>query len=297
MSEVIGARRVSTLLAFPGFARLGPVDAVALSALAEERLVPRGTALVRPGRVEQACFIVDGALRVTARGQTRLAGAREAVGVLELLAEDPDGLEAIAESDVRALSISRDAFMDFLADSFTAAQETLRALARRVVELARTGPIFTWPSSPAPRMARPTGPLGYADKLLCVHGALRHAPRKLAATAELARITVERRYQPGELLWRAGDSSDSGAIVVSGEIECTPDGGAASFRFGPGVPVGGLEALARVPRWYHAVAASELVTLELLRDDMMDIFEDHMDLTVDLMKSMATLLLRFERLA
>lgn len=297
MSEVIGAGRVSTLLAFPGFARLGPVDAVALSALAEEQLVPRGAALLRPGRVEQACFILDGALRVTARGQTRVAGPREAIGVLELLADDPDGVDAVAETETRALSISRAAFMDFLEDSFTAAHETMRSLARCVVELMRGGPVFMWPSSPPPRLARPDGPLGYADKLLCVHGALRHAPRKLAATAELARVTVERRYQPGEVLWRAGESADSGAIVVSGEVECTPREATASFKFGPGIPVGGLEAMARVPRWYHAVAATEVIILELRHDDMMDIFEDHMDLTVDLMKSMATMLLRFERLA
>ena len=297
MTEAIGARRLSTLLAFPGFARLGTLDVAALSALADEVVVPRGAALLPGGPVKHACFVLDGTVRVTARGQTHLAGPRDAVGILELLADDPDGVEAVAETETRALAISRKAFLDFLEDSTAAAFDTLRIFARRVVDVARTGPMFHWLGAPRLRVSPAKGPLSYADKLLCVHAALRNAPRRLAATAEVARVSTERRIRAGEVLWHAGDPADSGAILVSGEIECTPRGSSRAFRATAGDPIGGLEAMARVPRWYHAVAVSDVVLLHIEHGDLLDILEDHVDLTIDLLRSMAAILLRFERLA
>jgi CRP-like cAMP-binding protein len=272
------------------------VDLAALPALAEERRWPRGAALIAAGRVEHACFILDGSVRVSARGQTRTALPRDAVGLLELLADDPDGLEAVAESDTRVLSISRQVLLDFLAASPAAALDTLRVLARRVVDVAGTGPMFTWPGTPRPRLTPPGAPLSYADKLLCVHAALPHAPRHLTATTQVARACRERRVRAGEELWRTGEPAARGLILVAGEVECRPPAG-RTFRAKGGEPLGGLEVIARVPRWYHAVAATDLVALELDRADMLDILEDHIELAIDMMRGFAAAVLRFERLA
>src|SRR5687768_9898598 len=166
MKDIIGPRRVAALKAFPGFSALSVDDISALSAVAEERTFRRGSPLSRAGvKAAQVHVLLDGDVRVRRRGSERRAGARELVGFLEALAGDPDGVDAVAETETHALEISHAALVEFLDDSFAAMVEALRAMARTLVarlEKRLFLGMLPKPLRPVPRFAA-RHPLGYAE--------------------------------------------------------------------------------------------------------------------------------------
>jgi CRP-like cAMP-binding protein len=297
MREIVGPRRVAALRSFPGFAALSVEDITALSALAEERTFRRGASLARAGSERREVLLVlEGDVRVRRPSSERVVGARDIVGLLELLAGDPDGLEAVAESETRALAVSREALFEFFDDSFAAQLVTLRALARLLVR--RLGgraslEALPLPARTPPRFS-PARPLDYAERLLVLSAALVQAPRRIEATAELARVAVWERHAPGARLWQTGEAAGAAVAIVAGELVATLPSG-ASRRFGPGTVIGGLEALGGVPRWFRAEAHGELALLRIARDDTIDVLEDHGDLALDVLRTMATVLLRIDR--
>jgi CRP-like cAMP-binding protein len=49
----------------------------------------------------------------------------------------------------------------------------------------------------------------------------------------------------------------------------------------PGVAIGALESIAGQPRWHDAVAETQVEVLELDVDDIIDVFEDNVDMATD----------------
>ena len=66
--------------------------------------------------------------------------------------------------------------------------------------------------------------------------------------------------EPGTTLWSAGDPANWVSLLVSGEVTCTAPGG-LPHHLGPGTPLGSLEATGERPRWYTAVARTQVTAL------------------------------------
>ena len=56
---------------------------------------------------------------------------------------------------------------------------------------------------------------------------------------------------------------------------------------GPGYPLGNLERFTGDPRWYTAVTKTPVVALQGDTESLLDILEDHFDLAIGLVSSMA----------
>jgi len=67
-----------------------------------------------------------------------------------------------------------------------------------------------------------------------------------------------------------------------------------SFHAGPGFPLGALEAVAQVPRWYEARALSPIVGLQTQTDVLVDLFEDSFDMAMDYLALVAGATLRIQ---
>jgi CRP-like cAMP-binding protein len=104
-------------------------------------------------------------------------------------------------------------------------------------------------------------------------------------------MLAEERFEPGAEIWRAGDPSGFLHILVEGTVACEVEPGRA-FRAGPGYPLGNLESLARAPRWYRAVAETPVTTLRGGTDVYLDVLEDHFEMGMRVLSSMAAGMIR-----
>jgi CRP-like cAMP-binding protein len=265
-----------------------PVALQRLSVAAEqmrERAFDRGRELAREGEPLASCYLlVRGRLRVSRRGV--VLGEAEPgslVGLEALLSQDEMGLGLVAASDVLALELDADTLLGILGDQFPLVHQAIRGATRRLLALVRRLPGSGGESS---RLLgpRPAGRLMNLVEVL-LHLRTPGTPferSSIDALAELAAVVTQVRFRSGQVFWRRGERAARLAMVVDGSVACTRlDDTTASFRVGPGRPLGALETLAGEPRWHDAVAESEGVLLELDVEALIDMFEDNVEIALD----------------
>ena len=113
----------------------------------------------------------------------------------------------------------------------------------------------------------------------------------VTALAELARTMASVRFEPGTVLWHEGEPSQGILLLSSGSVQATGQR-RRSFRAGPGFPLGALEAVGQVPRWYEARVATPAVGLQVQTDVLVDLFEDSFDMAMDYLALVAGATLR-----
>ena len=258
---------------------------------AVERSYRAGQTVSRAGRPSSSYHIVvEG--RVFAKGGEFLdgveIGVRGLVGFLSLLAQRPDGLEVRAIEDTVTLEFSEDLLLDILEDDFTVMHGLIRRLAKQTLERRRAIPNGTYL---APRDGQRIEAGGEFDLVHRI--ALLRAPggpwekSGMGGVVRIARGTPAVSFPAGTTLWKAGDQSEYVLVVVSGTVGCTTQWGTSRFRAGPGYPLGNLERFAGEPRWYTAVTETPLVALRGDTESLLDILEDHFDMSLGLARAMA----------
>ena len=106
------------------------------------------------------------------------------------------------------------------------------------------------------------------------------------ALANLAQSALEHRFEPGEVIARAGTATNLVSLLVEGTIELElPHGRARRTRRDF---VAHLEELALGPRLTTAIAVTPAIVLQLERDDLIDRIEEHFDLATTLLAFVAT---------
>jgi hypothetical protein len=81
-------------------------------------------------------------------------------------------------------------------------------------------------------------------------------------------------------------------LLLSGTVVCTPEPPVRPFRLGAGIPVGGVESVAELPRWFEAVTEGRVVALSVDVEALIDAFEDHFGLAMDYLAEISQWLLR-----
>lgn len=288
--------RLLYLRTLPLFGTLPPEDLALLATYTVERQFEAGARLTSEiGRVEAIHLIVDGSVR-TSRGGSPIGvfGPRDTVGVLGLLARTDAGVEALTVTASRTLQIGTDALLDLFEDHFSILQHVLRGVASLVLDKRRQILLAGAPEpqeEPAIASARP---LDFVERIFFLRRALPPGFTSVAALAGIARRATELRLEPGALLWAQGDPADAVVIPVRGAIACVVDGGTHRFRCGAGVFVASSEALAGASHWYEARADSALLALRVSVEDLVDVFDDHFELAMEMLALMARDLLEVE---
>src|SRR5690349_12850567 len=108
-------------------------------------------------------------------------------------------------------------------------------------------------------------------------------PAALAALADLGRETFHRA---GATLQRRGVPARDVHYIVEGEVEIRPRSGPA-IRVGPLGVINGLSALAGVARADDVVAVADTTTLSFTREDQADVFEEHFEILVRVLREAA----------
>jgi CRP-like cAMP-binding protein len=251
-----------------------------------ERAFARGGALAREGEPMASCYLlVRGRVRVSRRGV--VLGEAESgslVGLEALLSQDQMGLGVVAVTDVLALQLDADTLLGILGDQFPLVHQAIGGATRRLLALVRRlpGPGDESPSLLGPR---PAGRLMNLVEVL-LHLRTPGVPferSSIDALAELAAKVTQVAFRPGQVFWRHDERARRLGLIVDGSVACTAalDGTTSSFRLGPGRPLGVVEALAGERRWHDAVAETAGVLIELDVEDLIDMFEDNVDIALD----------------
>jgi len=103
------------------------------------------------------------------------------------------------------------------------------------------------------------------------------------ALAEIAQRARHRSIEPGATLWHQGDPAGTACLIVRGSMACSGsrDNGPLRFRAGSGTAIGALESITGQPRWHDAVAETGVELLEHDVNDLIDVFEDNVEMAMD----------------
>jgi CRP-like cAMP-binding protein len=262
-----------------------------------ERFFPKGTVLLREGEAPGALYFpIEGRVHITRAGRL-LGHARPglAVGPFHVLARDERGLGAVAETDTVALELTAERLTEIFEEHFAILQRIIREVSRLIVEQASRFPQAAGllPSAAAAEGGGPPTPSRELDLVERIFF-LRRSPvfrrASISALAQLSRALTEVRFPPGTWLWREGEATGWASLIVSGSVRATSSRG-LEFVAGPGVPLGALDAVAEVPRWFGAVTETPVVALQANMQSLVDVFEDNFGLAMDYLSVMARWLL------
>jgi CRP-like cAMP-binding protein len=276
--ELRGVRdRVLQLRALPGLSALDEDALVLLAEDAKVRFFEREERLLRGDRpVDRVHLVTRGRVRVERAGALVGEVTEGEVGLLSVLAGDAAPVEATALEPTATLELPADAVHRNLQESFAITRNTMRQLARQLLE--RRGHL---PASPDRAVDAGvdlgiwrTRALTMVEKLLLLRATPFGRLANLDAAAEMARAMVEVRLHEGELLWDLGDPATSWIRVEYGRVRCTAADG-RSVDVGAGFVLGILDGWGDLPRSYRAVAGSELIVQRMDLAAQLALLETH----------------------
>jgi CRP-like cAMP-binding protein len=275
-------------------AGLPNAEVAVLADAASERFVPAGAVVLREGEPAAAVqIVVRGSLATRRRGATvGRSGPGGAVGALALFARDPLSGEVVAEEDTLTLELDADALGEVLEDRFPILHHILRETSRRAIELLtryRLDPTAGIPEPPVEGLA--TGDIDLVDRIFFLRGQAVFRRSSITALADLGRAMAQVRFEAGTTLWREGEPGPGIFLLRSGRVRARSSAG-VEFRAGAGFPLGALEALGELPRWYDALAETPVVALQGHMGALVDVFEDNFDVALDYLAVVAQATLR-----
>ena len=281
--RVSGLERMLHLKRIPLLAGLPSPDVAILADACGERAFPRGAVVFREGEPAGSVhFVLRGALGTIRRGvHVGSVGPGGTVGGLALFTREALGSQVVADEDTLTLELEADAVLEVLEDRFSILHHILRGTSRLAIELLsryRLDP--TAGIAEPPVQGEPTGDIDLVDRIFFLRGMAVFRRSSITALAELGRAIVQVRFEPGTTLWREGESAPGIFLIRSGHLRASAANG-ARFRPGPGFPLGALEALGEVPRWYDAVCETPLVALQGPLGALVDVFEDNFEMALD----------------
>jgi CRP-like cAMP-binding protein len=250
-----------------------------------ERGFQRGAVILREGEpVGSAYALVRGRVRVSRRGVVLgEAEAGSSVGLEAMLSQDARGIGVVAATDVLALQVEADTLLGILEDDFPAVHDVICSASRRLLTLTRQLPGLPFEAG-VPFYPPPGRRMNLVERLLFLRTPGGPFERSnLDALAELAGNLTEVPFEAGDVFWRIGERARRECFVVEGSVTCSAsrDGVSSHFRVAAGRPLGLLESIAGEPRWYEAAAESPGAVLEQNVEDMIDVFEDNVDVALD----------------
>ena len=290
--------RLLHLKRVPMLAGLPNAEVAVLADAAVERAFTAGAVVLQEGEPAGAAqIVVRGTLATRRRGVTvGRTGPGGAVGALALFSREPLASEVVAEEDSLTLELEADALGEVLEDRFPILHHILRETSQRAVELLVRLKLDPAAGLPVPQPDSPgtpgSGDIDLVDRILFLRRMAVFRRSSITALAELGRAMAQVRFEPGTSLWREGEPGPAIFLLRSGSVSARSAGGVA-FRASAGFPLGALEALGELPRWYEAVTETPVVALQGHMGALIDVFEDSYDVALDYLSVVSQSTLRF----
>ena len=117
------------------------------------------------------------------------------------------------------------------------------------------------------------------ERIAALQEAMPFARGYVDALLQLDEEAVTVRYEPGDVIWRAGETADSVLVVL--------DGSGARRDRRRAVGIGSLELFADRPRATALEAVEPTTALRIGKELLYDLVEDHHELARDLLAMVA----------
>jgi CRP-like cAMP-binding protein len=268
-------KRLLTLRQFPGMANLELAELAVIAENVTEVDYPEGAVVAPAGRTPALHLIVEGRIDVGAKSY----GPRQVFGGLFVIAGRQLATTAIAAVATRVLQLSAIDFAEILEDNFGLLTNVRRGLARQLLAGPRA---YVRPR--LPYTVRPES-LGLVDRLILLRHQITFATGRIGALASLAQATREVRFNPGDLLTRAGELATSSIVVIDGRVRTRETDPRV---LGPNDALGVVESLAETAYTMSAEAVTPVRALECPSIALFDVIEDHTDLALALIARLAS---------
>jgi CRP-like cAMP-binding protein len=277
------------LRAFSAFETLAPAQLAVLAELAQERSFPAGAMVQQEGTLAaEIHYLIEGEVEIRRRGQlVRRLGPLSVINGLASLARVRRSHEVVAIADTTTLSFTDEDQIDVFEDNFEILASVLRGAAGAFLDaLAAAGPAVGDQPPPAVPAFQDRA-LSLVEKITALRRATPYDEAPLEALAELARESPQVRHAAGEPLWSAGDESAWSLAIIDGSVAGKAAAGGPELRFIAGTIVGALESMADRARTFDAVAETDVIGLRIENGTLLDVLEDHTDMALGLLHSMA----------
>ena len=287
-------QRLLTLRKFPGFAgaELGELAIIAenvveLAFEPGDLVVSSARQVPKPGTLP----VSNSALHLVIEGQLENEsgvtwGPHEVCGAIEAMARRRAREDVRAAVPTRTLRLGAADFREILEDNFGLLTTVRRLLARELLA------VMPLPPTMAPNMvvAEVTSdqPLGMVERLMVLRKRMPFGKGRIEALAALAQAAEEVRVPARTEIAAAGELPTSTLILLDGTV--TVQKGPTSVVVGPGHAISALEVLAQVPMTTNVTTITPIRALRCPVAPMYDVLEDHTDLALAMVESLASAL-------
>jgi CRP-like cAMP-binding protein len=280
--------RLLHLRAIPVAAMLKPEVLHMIARYLEPRTFARGDRLMEYGApLESMHHLLEGKLTLLREGkEVGELAAPQTIGFLGIIGRANAAYDAIALEDTRTLELSVDALHELLEDHFSLFDATLRYLSERLVQ-----ELVELPQEALNIAAEPGEPIAgramdYVERIVFIRTIRAFSSFNVNALAMMTERMVEERHDAGVHLWSEGEPSKFIHTLVSGTLRARTWSG-KTFTYGRGAVVGGMECIARVPRWYSLESATPVVLLRGRQEVFLDLLEENFQMAMDFVSFMA----------
>ncbi|HEY8041911.1 MAG TPA: cyclic nucleotide-binding domain-containing protein [Polyangiaceae bacterium] len=268
-----------------------------MTSLLEEQEVRSGDVIFSAGDLpDHIYFMRQGRIRLTREGAPPWTfEGRWVIGVFDVTLDRPRTRTATALDDLHLMKVQADAWLELLEDSFQLARGALFNQARTLASLEDqlgAGADISGPGAPV-TMWIPKRPLDLVERMATLTEMPLLQGAGVQTLADLAAVTTEVVFEPGQRLLERGVPRDRLLLVLEGEAEASRSAPEIVRRFGPGSLVCGAAAIGEPGLAWEVTAGVRTRVLSLLITDWLDLMEDHFDL---LRAALATLTTERERL-
>lgn len=275
-------QRLLTLRQFPGLedATLDELAIIAQNVV--EQHFEAGATIITPARSAPLHLVIEGKV-VSPSGQSW--GQHELVGALEAIARRRTREPITAEVPTRTLRLAAADFREILDDNFGLLTSVRRSLARSLLAEVPTPPPPPARLTIDDALASMDSQLGMVDRLIILRRYMPFGKGRIEALAALAQASEEIRLPARTLVGKQDDPATSVLVLLDGTVHASHGG--VSFVLGPGHAPGALECLAEVP---HSATMTTLTSIRALRFPnaaLFDVLEDHTDLALAMVESLA----------
>lgn len=261
------------------------------STMNDVRLEPGGVVYRKGDPSDDHFFVVGGEVKLeTEDAPAWTFGERSLIGTIDLTLGRPRSRTAVATRPTHLLRMPGQDWLDMLEDNFELTRAAYQGLATGIDELrialgdfeVNVPQVATPPPVPAP-----SGRIGLIDRILVLRSIPLFAQADVQALTNLAVLSQEASFAPGEAVLARGEPHDSLFVVVSGEVSGTRAESGRRERFGPGRLVFGSSAPASANLAHDARAEIATRALRIAREDYLDVMEEHFALALSALRSVS----------
>jgi CRP-like cAMP-binding protein len=286
---------------------LRTVEAKEIAAIArslrEARFAPGQTLLAEHETADALFLLLEGAVRVSHVGASfGEITAPGAAGLLPFYARSTRGTRIEAVLDTEVLVLDEDTMVEIMEEHFEMLQgilfffaERLNTEFRSIFAGARATPsleevVRDFPEL-FPALVQDVDPAAYGPSLTLVErifffrSLVPFQKTNVNALSAWARRVEEVRYEPGDVIWDAGDTPIGPLFLVSGITVQEADG--VSLPTQAPMVLGAAEAVLGQPRWTKCTALSPIIALRAPMEAILDLLEDDLEVARGFISSLA----------